>query len=905
MNRIPPLSLLYCLFAVCTAESACAQQQSSAAAVGQYRVAAKYQKLEQYDLAAKEWKKLVADFPDDPLAASGLHYGGVCHFQLGDYKAATTSFEQFVAKYPEHELLEPTLTNLGLAHYNLATRAQGEKANRLYDQAIATFDLEAKKFTAGKYAAQSNFYRGEALYALGKLPEAAEQYRSWLANHGDSKSPLKTKVQLALGSTLQERGQHSKAIAALTQLAESQPPSDVAAEAALRLGESLAATEQFGEAAVQFAKAAATPNFTDADFAMHGEATALFQSGDFANAADVYASLAQRFPKSTLADESIALAGKSYYQAKNYPKAAEHLGRAYDTSDHDAELAHWLIRTQMELGQNDRAVAIADNLLASKNDANVLLDKANALYALDARRSESVNAYIAAANAAAGDESDQARHLAAATALELQNYKMAIDQARRLVSDNPNSNYAADARQTLAEAQLQSGDAANAVATYRELLKNAQPPQRPAWSLRMAWALSAAGDELAITELLPPVIDQFTGEEQMQASFLLGRALFRTEDYAGALTPLKVVAGASPPTSWSAESTLLLARSLAATDDVDAATATLDKLIDSNPQATIGARAYFRRAQFYDTSDNLSAARSDYQRLATQWPEHTFVPYANYRLGEMNYDDGKYGEALPAFEQVVSHPKASESLKEKAQHLAAWSKYKSGAATDAAAQFQSQLAAHPDGPLAPDARWMIGESHFAAEQYAAALDAYQKAQSAGPPPDNLAALAMLHAGQAAGQVSKWEESSAWLEKTLSEHPDFAGRSEAEYELAWTMSKLGKRDEAMPLLQKVAEENSPLGARAMFVKGELQFADKQYEDAVRTFFQVAYGYGDRKAAQEFHPWQAEALFEAARCLEQLNRQSAAKKLYAELVERFPNEAKAKLAQQRLAELTQAN
>lgn len=93
----------------------------------------------------------------------------------------------------------------------------------------------------------------------------------------------------------------------------------------------------------------------------------------------------------------------------------------------------------------------------------------------------------------------------------------------------------------------------------------------------------------------------------------------------------------------------------------------------------------------------------------------------------------------------------------------------------------------------------------------------------------------------------------------------------------------------------------MGARAGFLVGELQFADKQYEPAVRSFFKVAYGFGDRDAPEAYHAWQAESLFEAARCLEQLDRGSAAAKLYAELVERFPQEPKAKLAEKRLAEL----
>jgi len=884
--------------------------KSTADAVAQYRIAAKYQKLEQYDLAAKEWEKLAADYPNDPLAASGQHYAGVCHFQLGQYSAAAQNFQQFVSKQPSHELLEPTLTNLGLAHYNLATRVEGDQAKRLYEQALAAFDLQRKKFPAGEHAAQSDFYRGESLYSLGKLSEAATEYDAWLKQHGDREPGLKPKVQLALGSTLQELDKPAEAIVVLQQLAKSQPPAELGAEVALRLGEALAATDNFSEAATQFATAAAAQDFADADYALHGGATALFRAGDFARAAEVYESLPQRFPQSTLAAESVELAGKSYYQAQDYAKAAELLGKAYNAGNHNPELAHWLCRTLMELDQPDKAVAIADNLLASKQDALVLLDRADALYAIDAQRGESIAAYIAAADAAEGQSAAEARHLAAATAMELRNYAVAIEQAKHLLADHPDSSYAKDAGQTLAEAQLQSGDATSAVASYRELLANADDQQRAAWSLRLAWALSSEGDERAIVEVLTPVADMLSGDELQQANFLLGRALFRTKDYAAAQAPLAKVATANPTNSWSAEAALLLARSQAASADPNAAIKTLDNLIASNPDASLGARAFFRRGQFHDSKgndakENVEAARSDYAKLTADWPEHPFSPFANYRLGEIDYDAEEYESALRRLDQAADHAKSTPELQEKAEHMVAWCYYKLQKYAEAAKEFKQQAAAHADGPLAPDARWMVGESLFAAEQYAEALDAYKQAQNAGDAPQNLSALAMLHAGQAAGQIENWKESAAWLERVIAKHPNYSGRPEAEYELGWAQSKLGNPAEAMPLLEKVARENSVLGARAQFMAGELQFADKKHEDAVRTFFKVAYGYGDRQAPEGFHPWQAESLFEAARCLEQLDRKSAAEKLYAELVERFPKQPKAELAKKRLGELEQKN
>ena len=234
--------------------------------------------------------------------------------------------------------------------------------------------------------------------------------------------------------------------------------------------------------------------------------------------------------------------------------------------------------------------------------------------------------------------------------------------------------------------------------------------------------------------------------------------------------------------------------------------------------------------------------------------------------------------------------------------MLAWSEFKQDKHQAAADGFATQLQAYPKGTLAGDAQWMRGEALFAAEQYEPALTAYTEAKSVKPTAEALAPLGMLHAGQAAGQLKKWQESVDWLKQAAAEYPEYAGRNEVDYELGWALSKQNKSAEAMPLLKKVAtSDTSPLGARARFVVGELQFADKQYEEAIRSFFQVAYGYGEKQAPEAYHTWQAESLFEAARCLEQLNRTSAAVKIYAELVQRFTEHPKAELARKRLEAL----
>lgn len=1026
-----PLALLWFLL---LATDSGAQQASSPKAIEQYNQAARWQKLEEFDVAAKEWEKLVADHPKDPLAAAAQHYAGVCRFQLGEYPAAIKSFEAFLAASPKHELTEATLTNLGLAAYNQAQRSEGDASTKLYQQAVTTFDQLAKQFPESKLGSQSDFYRGESLYALGKLAEAEQAYNQWLKDYVDEKSQLEPSVRLALGATQTELGKTDAARKTLESLLGDNPPNDIAAQASVRLGDALVAAGEHAAAAQQYANATTIdPNTPDADYAAQARVSALFNAGDYTAAAQVYEELGD-----------IASAGKALYQAGDYTAAAERLAKAYAAAPNDAELAHWWSRSLLQAGQPAEALKAADTALTKTKSAELLLDKADAMYAIDAQRAASLPAYIAAADAAEGELAAEARHLAAATALELGELDTAKQQAQSILDKHADTSFVPDARLTLAEAQLQSGEAQQAAATFAELLKTATDEQKPDWTVRLAWAQSTAGDEAAVVATLQPLAVDAKSSTGQQAAFLLGRALFRTGDAAAAAKTLRAVAEANPPSDWSPEAKLILGRSLTATGDQSGAIASLTALIDSQPSAQLAAQAYYRRGEAQQSGGDAKAAVADYDHVLANSPQHPLAPYAAYRaamlqmqqrefddaaarfgkladtfpdhtlagearlgqstslaqsgnnaeaaavlqkmdtseprvalalgtslagqkkwdeaikllkqaaeapgefvdrdrawyelgwayresgqqedsrgafhklikqlpdsplaadamfrVAELSYEAEDYQQAAGQFRAAAKQAANDATLNEKALHMAGWAQHKSGDGEAAAATFAEQLKAHPSGALAPDGQWMIGEARFAAEQYDQALAAYGKAKDAKPSSATLAPLGMLHAGQAAAQLEKWQESADWLKAASTDYPDYDGQSEIAYELGWSLMKLGKPDEAKPILEKVADrDTSPIGARARFVLGEIEFGNKEYEQAVRTFFKVAYGYGDREAPEAYHHWQAESLFEAARCLEQLDRGSAAKKLYQELVQRFPKEAKAELAQKRLATL----
>jgi len=94
-----------------------------------------------------------------------------------------------------------------------------------------------------------------------------------------------------------------------------------------------------------------------------------------------------------------------------------------------------------------------------------------------------------------------------------------------------------------------------------------------------------------------------------------------------------------------------------------------------------------------------------------------------------------------------------------------------------------------------------------------------------------------------------------------------------------------------VLEKTDRE---VAARAQFLIGEVQFAQKKYAEAIKTFSKVIYGYS-------YPRWQADATYEAARCFETLGKKKQALRYYTELVTRYPKSDKAAVAKKRIEKL----
>ena len=261
------LAFLTCLFSLtflCSPVSSVASQEkakkeseqkgqsSNRKAIAFYSDAAGYQNKGAYKLAVDEWKKLLDQFHEDPLASKGWHYLGICYTQLEqpDYAAASRAFDEAL-KDEELEVREESLINLSWCLFSQARAAQPDSAEQRKGLEAARLRLNEflKSYSDGSYTDQALFYLGEIEYTLGSIDKSIPYYKKLLDTPSMKKSSLRPGAMYAIAVAYEEAKQDTQATKNFQQFLADFPEHQLASEVSVRLADLLIKQGKPAEAA--------------------------------------------------------------------------------------------------------------------------------------------------------------------------------------------------------------------------------------------------------------------------------------------------------------------------------------------------------------------------------------------------------------------------------------------------------------------------------------------------------------------------------------------------------------------------------------------------------------------------------------------------------------------------------
>jgi TolA-binding protein len=900
------------------------------------------------DEAVAAWERFVRDHAATPRLPDVLYALGVGQAELGRRDQAATTLARFAQEFPTH----PLAADVALWRADVALAA-GKPADA--EAAVKTLASGT-----GSRAADALDRLGKARWDRQDWAGAAEAFTTLARAHPSH--PLAARASVAAGRASVEARRPDAARPLFESALGGTGPEALDAAHWLALLELDAGRPARAVEVAERALAAAKGRQADADVVARLEldraAGLRGQPERRAEAAEAYAKIAASRRGSSVGATAAALAAVTLLEldkpaealaaadaflrtpaAAQEPEAARDvravraeallaLGKPADAAKAYGELAAahsksprvpaWRLRQAAALAVAKQWPAVHDTVarvtpaLKGDQQAEAMLLDATALLELgQARPAADLLATLDTAHPQ-WSRRGEARLLRVRAVTAAGDAAEALGLAERIVTDAPTGPLADVAWYRLGQLRQDTGQPDAAIEAFAKSV--AAAPQGP----RAAWALLAAGWCHEARGRLPEAIRSWTelvdghpkSSALPEALVARGDARRRSSDFEGGLSDARRAleagrgnATAAEPSSR-AEARLLEGLCLVGLERHGQAAAAFRRLVDEQPQAPGVDRALLELGIAQARDGKPAEAAATFAALVKRFPESRHAADAWLEIGEGHWAQRQWDDAARAYAAAVTAAGGQPLVAEQARHKLGWAHAMRGAHAAAAAAFADQLATAASGPFVADGQAMLGESLLALDKPA---EAERALAAAVADPAKLSSpeirdAAFLRAAEAAARQERWEESLSFARKLASLAPESPRLPEARYAAAWAEQNLGRLDAALAGYRGVADAaRTEVAARARLMEGEVLFEQGRHADAIKTFFKVAYGFGEKQAPPAFHPWQAQATFEAARCFEVLGKPEQARGLYAELAQRYPDCEHVPAARRRLEAL----
>ncbi len=279
-------------------------------------------------------------------------------------------------------------------------------------------------------------------------------------------------------------------------------------------------------------------------------------------------------------------------------------------------------------------------------------------------------------------------------------------------------------------------------------------------------------------------------------------------------------------------------------------------------------------------------------RTVLKGPEPRFASYASLDLAQIESKAKHYDQCLDLLDRCLAGAEKldkpdADAITERATYLRAACLLQMNRPKDSADALKDFGKTYPHSQLLASAQLVRGQALLASGQAKDAADQLTLAAAADQPAD-AQQTTLLRLGEAWAACQDWPKSEQAFTRFLDRFSDSALWFQAKFGQGWARENQGRQDPAIEAYRDVvARHTGPTAARAQFQIGECLYAQGKHELAVAELLKtdVLFAYPE---------WSAAALYEAGRCLNEMNRAADADKQFADLINRFPDTRWAKLA-----------
>ena len=896
--------------------------------------------------AVEAYKVLIGKYPKSPLLGDAYYALGTAQQELTLTEDAVTTYQSFLAdsELAMHELANEIRLRLGLSLYDLGKYPEAEKLFTVvvavedfphadfallrqaqcrvetdkHTEAAVLFVELTTKFPKSTYVNVANLAAGKCYYLTDKLNEA----RTTLDPLSKANQTESAEAAYWLGRTLLKQKQPAPALAALEAAVNTYKTGDFAAflQAARidALYELPDRRKETGPLYANFVKQ--FPDHPLAAKSQYMAALAFLELEDFTAArtnAEAFlanAKLAMHELRPAvlfIAAEGHLLAAQAADKTADQARAESFYREIVAQSPQHANVPRANLRIGWLLLQNEKHDDAIKHLVATlasfkepdrKAEAQLLIGRG---HSAAMRHKEATTAFTAALQASPNWTRGDEALIQLSQSYQAQNDAVSADkQLKLLLTKYPDSTFLPQAIYDIAEIAYQQAKYDEAIARHIEFNQKFAADElaaRAAHGLGLAYFAKQefANTVTATTGLLTK---HAKSEVAPSGQYLRALANQRLKQFAPAVQDLTAYLATNPEGDELLDARYALALCQIGLEQFPQATESLNALLKDKPDYAHADKVYYEMAHALVAQEKTVEAAEAFRAITTKLPDSPLAPECWFHVGrhhesladkaEGDAVKAPLAEATKAFTAGLAKAQAPE-LQEKLRYKLGDMQFRQQLYPQATATLLEQIAKHAAGELVGPARFLAAECMFRQDQFPQARPLFEKV--AADKVDNYTEQALFRAGICAANQKDWPASRTHYASLISQFPEFEQLNEARYGVGWALQNQNKLTEARAAYTQIGQASgTEVEAKAQFMLGEIDFAEKKYPAAIEHFLTIAVGY-------PYKTWQAMARFETGRCFVELGEKEKAINAFQEVLTKHADHPKAKDATTLIAEL----
>jgi TolA-binding protein len=280
-----------------------------------------------YVMAGRNFRELIDQYPDSPLADDAEYLGGVSDFYLGEYQRCVSALKNYERRYPRSANNRRVSYWLGSAYFQLLE----------FSQSLLHLSSQVERYPDEQpYFDHALLLKGMVEENLSDWEAARESYGQVLSR--DSARDLWPESLYRLGGIELRSAEYSRGLKAFSRLLVEFPDSAYAEEAVFFLGECQFFLGRYSEAEGSFRSVLASdPPQEQAQTSLYRMALLLAELGRRSESLEFCRELELRFPRSRYLQPLARLKADLLFDLKRYAEAFDAYRLALETGPEEGE----------------------------------------------------------------------------------------------------------------------------------------------------------------------------------------------------------------------------------------------------------------------------------------------------------------------------------------------------------------------------------------------------------------------------------------------------------------------------------------------------------------------------------------------------------------------------------------